>query len=159
MLKIYIYIFLFRSDYLNHVKLTKCWVLSVRRILCNPEVHYSVRKSTPLVHILRQINPVHDPHNLTGWKSILILLCRLYVRLVGGLLLSGFPTRIPYELLLFTIRATCSAHLILIDLITRIIFGEQYRPLSFSSCNVLKSLLPRPSQDQISSSEHYFKTL
>ena len=35
-----------------------------------------------------------------------------------------------------TLRATCPAHLIL-DLITRIIFGEQYRSLSFPLCSFL----------------------
>jgi len=36
-------------------------------------------------------------------------------------------------------HATCPAHLILIDLITRTIFGEQYRSLSSSSCSVIYS--------------------
>ena len=55
-----------------------------------------------------------------------------------GLLPSGFLTRIPCEPLLFPICATCPAHLILHDLINRIIFDERYRPLSFSSCSLLK---------------------
>ena len=37
------------------------------------------------------------------------------------------------------LRATCPAHLILLDLITRTRFGEQYRPLGSSLCSFLHS--------------------
>jgi hypothetical protein len=49
-----------------------------------------------------------------------------------------------------TMRATYPACIILLDLITRIIFGEEYTSLSSSLCSFL--LLPRPSWDQIFSS-------
>ena len=39
------------------------------------------------------------------------------------------------------IHSTCSAHLILIDLFTRIIFREEYRSLSSSLCVCLNSLV------------------
>jgi len=52
---------------------------------------------------------------------------------------SGLPTKTLYTPLLSPIRATCSAYLSILNLITRKIFGEQYRSLSSSLCNFLHS--------------------
>jgi hypothetical protein len=54
-------------------------------------------------------------------------------------LLSGLPTKILYKPLFSPIRATCPAYFILLDLITRIIFGDKYRSLSSSLCSLLHS--------------------
>ena len=57
--------------------------------------------------------------------------------LPSGLFPSGYPTKTLYTPLLTPIRATCTAHLILLYLITRTIFREKYRYLSSPLCSFL----------------------
>ena len=69
---------------------------------------------------------VHGPHPTSGTSS-LILSSHLPLGLQSGLLSSRFPTKALYAPLLAPIHATCPAHLNLLHLITRMIFGEEYR--------------------------------
>ena len=74
------------------------------------------------------------PHP-TSWRSIVILSTHLHLGLPSGLFPSGFPTKILYTPLSSPIRATCPAHLILLDFITRTTLGEEYKSFSSSLCN------------------------
>ena len=78
----------------------------------------------------------------TSWISILILSSHLRLGLPNGLFPSGFSIKTLYTPLLSYIRATCSAYLILLDMITRIMFDVYYRSVGSSLCNFLQSPLP-----------------
>jgi hypothetical protein len=80
-------------------------------------------------------------------KSILILFTHICLGFLSGLFPSGFPTNKSVSVSLLPIRVTCSAHLILLDLIFLIILGKEYRYAVFS-------VLPlfHPSSVQIFSS-------
>ena len=93
-----------------------------------PAFHRTRRFITALTNIshlsLSWASPIQSIYpNSTSWRSILILSTHLHLGLPSGLLPSGFPTKTLCTPLSSPIRATCPAHLILLDFITRTILG------------------------------------
>ena len=80
--------------------------------------HLSLSSASPIQSIY--------PHP-TSWRSTLILSTHLRLGLSSGLFPSGFPIKTLCAPISTPIRATCPAHLILLDFITRTILGEQYK--------------------------------
>jgi hypothetical protein len=110
------------------------------RILLNLKVHYWIHKCHSLVSILRQPNLVQTPtsHFLNIHPNVIIALVSPWVSFP-----QVFPSK-PIHTSLLPIRATCSAHLILLDFISGKILGEECRSRSFQLRCFLHSPVTSP---------------
>ena len=135
------------TSLLNYLLTSWCRVLlekltGLQLVKKFPAFHGTRRFTTALTSVrhlsLSWANPIQStyPH-FTSWRSSLILSTHLRLGLPSGLFPSGFPTKTLYTPLSSPIRATCPAHLILLDFITRTVLGEEYRSFSSSLTHIL----------------------
>jgi hypothetical protein len=80
-------------------------------------------------------NPYPEPDQSSPYQPILILSARLRLGLPSGLFPSGIRTKILCAYLFFLIHPTCSAHLILLDII-----NTSYKAPNYAAFSNLLSL-------------------
>jgi hypothetical protein len=109
------------------------WSKNILLSLWNPKVRNSIHKSPPLDLSWASWVQFSPSVPTISLRSSLMLSSHLHLGLPSGLFES--PNQNPVNT--SPMRATCPAHLILLDLITLTILGEEYRLWSSSLCNFL----------------------
>ena len=122
----YIYIYIYTYLLTPWCRVLPEQLIGLQLVKKFPAFHGTRRFITALTSVrhlsLSWASPIQStcPHP-TPWRSILILSTHLRLGLPSDLFPSGFLTKTLYTPLSSPIRATCPAHLILLDFITRTI--------------------------------------
>jgi hypothetical protein len=82
-----------------------------------------------IIFILSHINPLPIPLHWEPLYYIIWSPSNQRLGLTSGLFPACFPTKTTYVLLFLPTCVICPVHHILLDLLTRVTFGEVYRPL------------------------------
>ena len=127
----------------------------IPRILYNQKIHYCIHNSPPPAPILSHIGPIHAPSPSHFSKIHFNIILRSTPGSFKWSLFFSSPYQNSVCTSLTLIRATCAAHLTLLDLITRIAFGEEYRTKAHRHVVFSTPLLPRPSQAQVPSNSNF----
>jgi hypothetical protein len=107
-------------------------------LLRNHTANYCVCKSLSQDSVLSYMSSVHIfTHHFL--KIHFVLSLRLHLRFSSSLSLQNFSARILYVFVVSHIPSTWPIHLSLLDLITLIVFSEEYNLWSFSLYNFLLS--------------------
>ena len=127
--RVWVYIYIYTYSMVQSPSWEANWFAASQEIPSisrNPKVHYRTHKRPPPVSILGRPNPVHIPtsHLLEIHPNIMH---PSTPRSPQWSLSLRFPHQDPIRPLSSPIRATCPAHLILLDFNTCTILGEEYK--------------------------------